>query len=333
MKFIFRYLQEHLDIIFMQMLFICIFAVVFYLYHLPLAAVLYPAFICFVFGCLFLGRSVYIAYGKHKKLTVMQSLSGSAMLDAFGENANMLEKDYRQLILKLCREMRLREAEMEDSYREMMDYFTVWVHQIKTPIASMRLQLEAEDSKLSRRLKSELLHIEQYVEMVLTYLKLGSDSSDYVFRTVSLDKILRENIRKLRGDFIMKNINLVYIPSDEMVVSDEKWLSFVVEQILSNALKYTNEGSVTISLEEPKTLCIRDTGIGIAPEDIPRIFEKGYTGGNGRENKRASGLGLYLCKEICDRLGAKISVDSEVESGTTVRIDLSQYRHGEINYT
>ena len=329
MKFILRYLHEHLDVVFMQMLFVCIFAFVFYLYHLPLAAVLYPAFICFVFGCLFMGRSVYIAYDKHKELTMMQSLSGSVMCDAFKENAKTLEKDYRQLILKLCNEMQSREAEMEDSYREMTDYFTVWVHQIKTPIASMRLHLEAEDSKLSRRLKSELLHIEHYVEMVLTYFKLGSDSSDYVFRTVSLDKILRENIRKLRGDFIMKNINLVYIPSDETVVSDEKWLSFVVEQILSNALKYTNEGSVTISLEEPKTLCISDTGIGIAPEDIPRVFEKGYTGGNGREDKRASGLGLYLCKEICDRLGAEISVDSEAEAGTTVRIDLSQCRHAD----
>lgn len=329
MKFILRYLQEHLDIIFMQMLFVCIFAVVFYLYHLPLAAVLYPTFICFVFGCLFMGRSVYIAYGKHRELTKMQSLSANTMPDAFKENVKTVEKDYLQLILKLCSEMQSREAEMEDSYREMMDYFTVWVHQIKTPIASMRLQLEAEDSKLSRRLKSELLHIEQYVEMVLTYIKLGSDSSDYVFRAVSLDKILREDIRKLRGDFIMKNINLVYIPSDETVVSDEKWLSFVVEQILSNALKYTNEGSVTISLEEPKTLCISDTGIGIAPEDIPRVFEKGYTGGNGRENKRASGLGLYLCKEICDRLGAEISVDSEVEVGTTVRIDLSQYQYAD----
>lgn len=327
MKFIFQYLREHLDAVFMQMLFICVFLVVFYLYHLPLDAVMYPAFICFLFGCLFMGHSIYIAYGKHKELTVMQSLSGITMCDAFGENAKTQEKDYQQLILKLCSEMQSRETEMADSYREMIDYFTVWVHQIKTPIASMRLHLEEEDSKLAQKLKSELLRIEQYVEMVLTYFRMGDDSSDYVFRIVSLDNILRENIRKFRGDFIMKELNLIYIPTDETVVSDEKWLSFVIEQILSNALKYTNEGSVTISIEEPKTLCISDTGIGIASEDIPRVFEKGYTGVNGRENKRASGLGLYLCKEICDRLGAKISIDSEMENGTTVRIDLNQYQN------
>lgn len=327
MSFTLQYLREHRDIFFMQLLFVCVFAVIFYLYHLPLAAVLYPAFICFLFGCLFTGRSIFIAYGKHKELTAMRNLSESAIWDMLEGSADMQEEDYRQLIRKLCMEMQKREVEMADSYREMLDYFTVWVHQIKTPIASMRLHLEAEDSKLSRRLKSELLRIEQYVEMVLTYFKVGDNSSDYVFRTVCLDKILRENIRKFRGDFIMKKLDLVYVPSEETVVSDEKWLSFVVGQILSNALKYTKEGAVRISLEEPKVLCISDTGIGIAPEDIPRIFEKGYTGSNGHENKRASGLGLYLCRQVCERLGVVISVESEVGIGTVVRIDLSQYCH------
>ncbi len=207
-----------------------------------------------------------------------------------------------------------------------MDYYGMWVHQIKTPIASMRLHLDGEDSGRSRRLRSELLRIEQYVEMVLTYFRIGSDSSDYVFRTVSLGKVLRESVRKFRGDFIMKKLRLEYAASDITVISDEKWLSFVVEQILSNALKYTNEGAVTISLEKPGTLCISDTGIGIAPEDLPRIFEKGYTGGNGHENKSSSGLGLYLCRQICDRMGIAISIESEVESGTTVRLDLDQRR-------
>ena len=324
MAFAVQYLREHLDIILMQLLFVGIFTVVFCLYHLPLAAVLYPAFLCLLAGCLFLWRSIHTAYKKHIELAKMQSLSGNIILGALQEGKGTQERDYQRLMSKLCREMQLREDEMEAAHREMFDYFTVWVHQIKTPIASMRLQLDAEDSSLSRRLKSELLRIEQYVEMVLTYFKMDADFSDYVFRTVSLDKVLRESIRKFRGDFIMKRLGLVYVPSDEMIVSDEKWLSFAVEQILSNALKYTNEGTVTISLEEPKVLCISDTGIGIAPEDIPRIFEKGYTGGNGHENKRASGLGLYLCRQICDRLGIAVSIVSEVEKGTTVRLDLNQ---------
>lgn len=326
MKFIMRYLREHLNMIVMQLLFVCVFTLIFYLYHLPIEAILYPSVICLLIGCIFCGYSMLQAYEKHKKRVVMQDLHSNVIQEALEKNAKIEEEDYQKIIVNLCQEMQQMEDKMTNSYQEMLDYFTVWVHQIKTPITSMRLHLGIEDSPLSQRLKSDLLHIEQYVEMVLNYLKMGSDVADYTFRTVSLDKILKENIRKLRGDFIMKNLKLVYFSSNETVISDEKWLSFVIEQVLSNALKYTNEGSITIALEKPKTLCISDTGIGIAPEDIPRIFEKGYTGGNGRIDKRASGLGLYLCKEICKRLGHDISVTSEVEIGTTIKINLSQYR-------
>lgn len=323
--FTFHYLRDHINAILMQLVFICIFIVVFYLYHLPLVAILYPAGICFIVGCLFMTHEILAAYKKHEKLTALLSLQGSTILEMFEECAKTEERDYQKVIQKLCQDMQHMEMKMTDAYKETIDYFTMWVHQIKTPIASMRLHLDAEDSKLSRRLKSDLLHIEQYVEMVTTYIKIGSDMTDYVFRTVYLDKILRENIRKLRSEFILKKINLIYNPTNEAVISDEKWLSFVIEQILSNALKYTEKGSVTISIEDPKTLCISDTGIGIAPEDILRIFDKGYTGKNGRADKRASGLGLYLCRQICNQLGHSISAISEVEKGTTIKIDLMQY--------
>lgn len=325
MTFVGCYLREHRGIICIEILFACIFAVTFLLYHLPLAAVLYPVSLCFFAGCLYLGLSMYKAYVKHQKMALVAALGGAAVREVLEEdvsgNKSILEADYRKIIGNLCGEICSMEERANASYLEMIDYFTLWVHQIKTPIASMELHLNGEDSKLSRRLASDILHIEQYVEMVLTYLRMGDGTSDYVFRPIDLDGIIRENIRKLRGDFIMKKLALVYEPIHETVVSDEKWLSFVIEQLLSNALKYTEEGSVTIFLEAPGVLCIRDTGIGIAPEDIPRIFEKGYTGGNGREDKRATGIGLYLCKQICDRIGTKIQVESRVEQGTTVRID------------
>lgn len=323
MKFLFRYLREHMHVILVEMLFIFIFMVIFRLYHLPIAAILYPAGLCLIVGILFLVFSVRKIYKKHEKRMEMRTMHPATMYEFFQNDPNIEEEDYERILLQVCREMQLREDRMAESQKEAMDYFTVWVHQIKTPIASMRLHLDTEDSPLSRRLTSDLLHIEQYVEMALTYLKLDTDASDYVFREVFLDDILKENIRKLRGDFIMKKLNLNYTPSGMVIVSDEKWLSFVIEQILSNALKYTNEGSVTISFEQPKILCISDTGIGIAQEDLPRIFEKGYTGNNGRMDKRASGLGLYLCRQICDRLGHEISALSKEDAGTMVRIDFS----------
>lgn len=327
MKFAFRYLMDHRKLIGIQLLFAGIFAAAFYLYHLPAAAVLYPIWICFLLGCVFLGCSVYQADKKHKSLTALLSLHGNVIENGLREGGSIEERDYQQIIRKLCQEMEASEAQFGEAYEEMMDYFTMWVHQIKTPIASMRLHLDGEDSQLSRKLKSDLLHIEQYVEMVLTYFRMKSASTDYVLCTVPLDKILRENIRKLRGDFIYKKLSLEYEPITETVVSDEKWLSFVIEQILSNALKYTRQGVVSITLENPQILCIRDTGIGIAPEDIPRIFEKGYTGRNGRRDKRASGIGLYLCRQICGRLGIGLTIHSKVDAGTEVRLDLgSSYK-------
>ena len=227
--------------------------------------------------------------------------------------SSVTDVDYRGIIDHICDEKLETEQNMTKLYDDMIDYYTTWVHQIKTPIASMRLHLKQEDTSLSRKLSSDLLHIEQYVEMVLTYLRMESDTTDYVFRKVNLDKLLKENIRRLRGDFIIKNISLNFEETGVFVITDAKWLSFVIGQILSNALKYTKDGSVTITVEEPKILCISDTGIGIAPEDIPRVFEKGFTGLHGREYSGASGIGLYLCKQICSKLGVPITIESEID--------------------
>ncbi len=231
---------------------------------------------------------------------------------------------YREMTRELLLERRRRQDSMRIRYQDTIDYYTTWVHQIKTPIAAMGLVLQQEDTEKSRRLSEELQRIEQYVEMVLTYLRLGSRDTDYVFARVDLDLLLRGCIRKYAGQFIRRHLALDYQDVDCQVLTDEKWLAFVVEQVLSNALKYTREGSVRIYMESPCTLCVRDTGIGISPEDLPRIFEKGYTGYNGRSDKKATGLGLYLCRQICDRLRHTITVSSAPGKGTTVRIGLGR---------
>ena len=194
---------------------------------------------------------------------------------------------------------------------------------VKTPIASMRLSLQAEDSARSRRLLQELSRTEQYVEMVMVYIRLDG-GSDLVLRSCSVDAIVRASVRRFAGEFITHRLKLDYTPLDVSCVTDEKWLRFVVEQVLSNALKYTREGGISIYLEAPKTLVIRDTGIGIAPEDLPRIFEKGFTGYNGRGDQKASGLGLYLCRRVCAKLGHTITAESTPDHGTAIRIGLDQ---------
>ena len=162
-----------------------------------------------------------------------------------------------------------------------------------------------------------------YVEMVLTFLRLDSDSTDYVIREISLDDVIKPAIRKFARDFITKKLTMDFTETNFKAISDEKWLSFVIEQVLSNAVKYTNNGGIKIYMESG-VLCIEDTGIGISAEDLPRVFENGYTGFNGREDKRASGIGLYLCKRICDNLGHKISAESTPGAGTKIRIDMNR---------
>ena len=236
---------------------------------------------------------------------------------------NLIEEDYRQLIRALGEEKQRQTSAMDLRMSDMQDYFTLWAHQIKTPIAAMRLILQTKPENSATEIEGELFRVEQYVEMVLNYLRLDSDSTDFVFKTCALDGIIRQCVRKYAKQFIRKKISLEYQGTDLQVLTDEKWLCFVIEQILSNALKYTAAGSIRI-FTQGETLVIADTGMGIAPEDLPRVFEKGYTGYNGRTDKKATGIGLYLCKKILQKLGHGISISSEVGKGTRVSIDLSR---------
>lgn len=325
MRLFLHYLKQRWRGIAVGILFCGIFAATFALYHLPFAAILYPAAICGALGLLLLIVDFRRVQEKHKKLTRIHSMT-DAMVENFPPIEGVEDADYQQIIRLLREEQADFRTLTSKRYEDMVDYYTIWAHQIKTPIASMRLTLQNEDSPLSRKLSGDLFRVEQYVEMVLMFLRLDSDSTDYVIREYDLDTIVRQAVRKFAGEFISRKLQLVYEPINVKVITDEKWLLFVIEQILSNALKYTPSGSITISLEAPKMLCIRDTGMGIAPEDLPRIFEKGYTGYHGRADKKASGIGLYLCKRICTNLGHSISAEAFPDAGTAIRIDLSQYK-------
>lgn len=302
-----------------------IFTVSFALYGLPLGAVLYPAALCAAAGGIILLLSLRKSRAVCQALSLMQRHPAD-LPDELPAAQSPQEQAYQALLLALHADRQKLKSDMNARYHDMTEYYTVWAHQIKTPIAAMRLALQNEDTPLSRRLTGEVGRVEQYVQMALTYLRLGSDSSDYVIRACALDDIVRPAVRRFAGEFIQRKLQLNYQMLNYTVITDEKWLGFVVEQVLSNALKYTPQGSVSIYMEPEGVLCIRDTGIGIAPEDLPRVFEKGYTGYNGRSHRKASGLGLYLCREILTRLGHSVSAESQVDHGTTIRIDLRQHK-------
>ncbi len=323
MKLFLRYLRQRRRLFIVGAVFCFVFAVSFLLYHLPIGAVIYPTLLCAALGILIMFLDFLRVKREHEALNSIRSMT-DVIAESLPKIDGIKDEDYQQILRLLSEEQNNYRTQTNKKYADMIDYYTVWAHQIKTPIASMRLHLQNEDSVLSRALSSDLRRIEQYVEMVLTFLRLNSESTDYVIKEYDLDKIIKQAVRKFSSEFIGRKLSLVYEPVNTTVITDEKWLSFVIEQVLSNALKYTPSGSITVTLENEKTLRIRDTGIGIAPEDLPRIFENGYTGYNGRADKKASGIGLYLCKRICNNLGHCITARSIVDVGTIIDIDLAQ---------
>ena len=322
MKLFFAYLRTKWRVIAVFFLFACLYAAVLVLYSLPLAAALYPGLLCLLLGSIFLMAGFANAKRRHDAVSRIADMA-TLLPNQLPEAETVLEEDYRRLLRLLQEEATQRKTVEAERFNDLTDYYTAWAHQIKTPIAAMKLTLQNEDSALSRRLNSDLLRIEQYVQMVLTYLRLDSDITDYVFRECPLDDILRPCLRKFAPEFIERKLQLSYLPTEQTVLTDEKWLSFVIEQLLSNALKYTMTGGIRIEVED-STLRIADTGIGITPEDLPRIFEKGYTGKNGRRDRTASGIGLYLCRRICTNLGIELRAESTLGEGTAITLVLQK---------
>lgn len=332
--FILNYIISKKKLFLMVLVCSAIFAFTFWMYGITVAAVLYPALVCMVIMAAAFAIMACSEYGKWKNMQeILQRAVGddsefvkildTAEIRKQVNTTDEIENELLEIIERLKNGgMRLNDS-MNMKYSDMVDYYTMWVHQIKTPIASMHLILQKEDSEDSRRLRAELFRVEQYVQMVLCFLRLDSDFTDYVIKEYRVDDIIRPAVRRLAPQFIMKKLSLEYEQTDVAVLTDEKWLSFVVEQILSNAVKYTSSGSISIKCDGDR-LVISDTGIGIAAEDLPRIFDKGYTGFNGRADRKASGIGLYLCRRICDNLGHSIKAESVPGHGTTIIIGLER---------
>ena len=318
MEILKSYLKKNIKVYILFIVFIFIFFIMFYLYNLPLEALIYTGSFCFL-AALIASISDYANYKEsYKKLNFLeQNILND--LDALPKSLDIRIDYYHKIIEKLYEELEKLTQENRQKNTDMVDYYSMWVHQIKTPIAAMNFLLDNEevDQKI---LQQELFKIERYVEMVLTYIRLDSISSDYVITKINLDEVVKDSVKKYATIFINKKIKLNYVSHETMVISDKKWLSFAFEQILGNSVKYSRaDGEITIKTYENR-LVIEDKGIGIKEEDLPRIFEKGFTGFNGRYEKKSSGLGLYLCKKTLDKLGHHIEISSKVGEGTRIEI-------------
>ena len=280
MEILKSYLKKNIKVYILFIVFILIFFIMFYLYNLPLEALIYTGSFCFL-AALIASFSDFVNYKEsYKKLNFLeQNILND--LEALPKSLDIRIDYYHKIIEKLYEELEKLTQENRQKNTDMVDYYSMWVHQIKTPIAAMNFLLDNEevDQKI---LQQELFKIERYVEMVLTYIRLDSTSSDYVITKINLDEVVKDTVKKYAALFINKKIKLNYVSHETMVISDKKWLSFAFEQILGNSVKYSStNGEITIETFENK-LVIEDKGIGIKEEDLPRIFEKGFTGFNGR---------------------------------------------------
>ena len=318
MEILKSYLKKNIKVYILFIVFIFIFFIMFYLYNLPLEALIYTGSFCFL-AALVASFSDFVNYREsYRKLKFLEENILNDV-DALPKSLDIRIDYYHKIIEKLYEELEKLTQENRQKNTDMVDYYSMWVHQIKTPIAAMNFLLDNEevDQKI---LQQELFKIERYVEMVLTYIRLDSISSDYVITKINLDEVVKDSVKKYATIFISKKIKLNYVSHETMVISDKKWLSFAFEQILGNSVKYSSAGGeITIETYENK-LVIEDNGIGIKEEDLPRIFEKGFTGFNGRYEKKSSGLGLYLCKKTLDKLGHHIEISSKVGEGTRIEI-------------
>ena len=318
-----KYLKSRWPIPAALLLFALIFALVLSLYDMPSESVLYAGLLCASCGAFL----VALSYTRwlHRCRALEQLRRSICVSDEGLPSPSDYEDElYQELVRTLSSERARLDAAADAERRDAADYYAMWAHQIKTPIAAMRLLLQQPE--LDRgSLEAELFRIEQYVGMVLGYLKLEGDSNDFVLRKRRLDDVVRGCVRKYARLFIIKKLPLNFEETRMTVLTDDKWLAFMIEQLLSNSLKYTSQGEIRI-YADGKALVVEDTGIGISAEDLPRLGERGFTGYNGREDKKSTGIGLYLCRRVMDRLNHNISIVSRPGQGTLVRLDLSRGR-------
>ena len=339
MRLWFRFLREKRAVSALYFLFIFFFVAVGSLSHIEnLEKLLYAALLSLAAwaGAGILCGLEYVRKSRRLEETAAHFVRSGELLagewrDKLGEEIERAGSfaEAQWFLLELVYEEQVKNRQQwEEKSAEYMDYYVLWTHQIKTPISAMKLLMSGSErnGREDFLMREELFKIEQYVDMVLTFQRLESISSDMVLQEYDLHMLVKQAVKKYSVLFINKGLSLDLREMSCRILTDEKWFVFCLEQLLSNSIKYTQEGGITISAEEEKwegggsriRLTIQDTGIGIRPEDLPRIFDKGFTGYNGRMDKRSTGIGLYLCRQVFRHLGIRIKVESQEGGGTSV---------------
>lgn len=301
------------------------FAGIFVLGSLPLTLYLYSMELTLFFFLVYLIVQ-YLLYSKRHKTIMQVGAAQSTRIEDVAAGTDPADKVYLEKIGQLQQDIRNLTNEHAGRQADQLDYFTLWLHQIKTPLSAISLLNQSSNSAESKNISQEILRLEDYTHMALNYVKLEETGSEMDLSDVDLDTVIKKAVKKYSILFIYKVIKLDYQPLGIKVLSDGQWLQTILEQLLSNSLKYTASGTISIYMDSEKeqTLIIEDTGAGIRSEDLPKIFNKGYSGLNGRLHEKSTGLGLFLTRKICKRLGHDLTIESDLGKGTRVSINLAR---------
>jgi signal transduction histidine kinase len=297
--------------------------------------VLYTNISCSLFASLYIIIGYYYRRKFYRELKEAIESGQEEIRAILPEAQNFEQKLFLKLLKKVHQDQNNQLEKLYDEKRDQQEFIMSWIHEVKLPIAASRLLLENSEDKtvdmLVDKFEDELDKIDDYVEQALYYSRIDSFSKDYFITEIKVNKIIKNSVKKYAKLFINKGIRFDMREEGQYVQSDSKWLGFVIDQIISNSLKYTNEGGeISIHFEEDtkeKRLLIQDNGIGIKPEDIHRVFEKGFTGSTGRSHAKSTGMGLYLVKQLANKLGHNITIESEEAKYTKAVIHFPKIRN------
>lgn len=288
-------------------------------------------FLVFVIWFIPLFSYIILEFIKHKKyyaetINTLEGLDKKYLLPEVINEPNFTEgKLVYKIIREISRDMHENVKYYRDMQTEYREYIETWVHEIKTPIASTKLIIGNNNNEVTKRIDIQIDRVEGFIEQVLYYSRSNDVDKDYIINKFSLQTAVMKVVKRNSRDFITKKIKIDIKNIDYIVHSDVKWVEYIINQVIGNAIKYSKEMDAIICIystenENSVTLTIEDNGVGIIDRDINRVFEKGFTGENGRRFGKATGMGLYLCKKLCSKLGLGISLESKVNKGTKVNI-------------
>lgn len=326
--FIVSFLKERQGLIISYTASIGFFIASLLLQHVEFNKITYPIILSVFIFMVYMGSSFYKSYKRYKELMEIR-LTMDENEPKFPEAESIVEWEYQKSISKYGQIKSSHYEKLVNQIEEHKSHVTMWAHQIKTPITALNLIADRVPDAERKELKSQLFEVENYVDTMMQFVRMDSLNSDLVIKKTSLDSIINESVVYFSRIFIGRHISLKKGEINAIVTTDDKWTVFVVKQILSNALKYSEDGSqIKIYKEEDEKniyLIIQDFGVGIDKGDIPRLFELGFTGYNGHRDKKATGIGLYLSSQILRRLGHTIRIESELGKGTKVIIGFSKF--------